>query len=485
MKLKKEFVNSIYNLFGLGLPLVFAVFSIPLIIKNMGDANFGLLTLVWAVVSYFGLFDLGLGRALTQQLSIAIESDFKEKVPEIIFTAVLILFLLGCFAGVLMYIAAPWGVELIKEIPDRQVAINSMYYMAWAMPAIVLTSGFRGILEANHSFGIVNAIRIPMGVFTFLGPLVMVLFFSSRLDNITAVLSFGRVVACFVHMYFALRCMNISFRELKLSRIAAKNLCSTGGWITVSNVISPLMGYADRFLIGLLVSSAAVAYYTTPQEMVTKIWIIPGAITTVIFPLFAALSISDELKKKALFINSIGVVYTITLPICAFVYFFSYELLSLWLNYSFANKSYILLMVFSFGILINCLAHIPYTYLQSVGRANSTALIHIIEFPFYIVSLWFSAKYFAELGVAIAWLFRIMVDTMLMYVMAYKEMKILPYFITIFGYMVFVGTVFITPLFFLENVFVKTVFFTSVLVVFIVLNIKWILRFAGKDKCNI
>lgn len=484
MKFKKEFINTIYNLFGLGLPLIFAVFSIPLIIDNMGDANFGLLTLVWAVVSYFGLFDLGLGRALTQQLAIAIENDFKD-VPVIIFTAVLILFSLGCFAGLLMYVAAPWGVELIKEIPDRQVAINSMYYMAWAMPAIVLTSGFRGILEANHSFGIVNAIRIPMGAFTFLGPLVMVLFFSSRLDNITAVLSFGRIVACFVHMYFALRCMNISFHEFKLSSAVGKNLCSTGGWITVSNIISPLMGYADRFLIGLLVSAAAVAYYTTPQEMVTKIWIIPGAITTVIFPLFAAFSISDGFKKRALFINSIGVVYTITLPICAFVYFFSFELLSVWLNGIFAGKSYILLMVFSFGIFINCLAHIPYTYLQSIGRSNSTALIHIMEFPFYIISLWFAAKYFAELGVVIAWLFRIIVDTILMYVMAYKEIKKPPYLASISGYIIFVGIVFTMPLFFLESVFIKSVIFIGMLIVFIVLNMKWILRFAGKDKCNI
>ena len=34
-----------------------------------------------------------------------------------------------------------------------------------------------------------------------------------------------------------------------------------GAWITVSNVLSPIMTVADRFLIGSLVSVSAVALY--------------------------------------------------------------------------------------------------------------------------------------------------------------------------------------------------------------------------------
>ena len=59
--------HTFYNLLGLGLPLLAAVVTIPVLVSELGDARFGLLTLIWAVVSYFGLFDLGLGRALTLQ----------------------------------------------------------------------------------------------------------------------------------------------------------------------------------------------------------------------------------------------------------------------------------------------------------------------------------------------------------------------------------------------------------------------------------
>ena len=61
--------NVLWNLVGAGLPLLVAIFVIPILIKNIGTARFGVLTLAWAVVGYFSLFDLGLGRAITKLAS--------------------------------------------------------------------------------------------------------------------------------------------------------------------------------------------------------------------------------------------------------------------------------------------------------------------------------------------------------------------------------------------------------------------------------
>ena len=56
--------NTIWNIVGQSLPLLLAVVAIPLLIRRLGVDRFGVLTLAWALVGYFGLFDLGLGRAL-------------------------------------------------------------------------------------------------------------------------------------------------------------------------------------------------------------------------------------------------------------------------------------------------------------------------------------------------------------------------------------------------------------------------------------
>ena len=57
--------------------------------------------------------------------------------------------------------------------------------------------------------------------------------------------------------------------------------------MTVSNIVSPLMNSADRFLIGAILSMTAVAYYVTPYEVVTKLWIITEwdrSVTTLLLP---------------------------------------------------------------------------------------------------------------------------------------------------------------------------------------------------------
>ncbi|MCZ7592513.1 MAG: oligosaccharide flippase family protein [Kiritimatiellae bacterium] len=58
--------NTVWNLVGMCAPMAVALFAIPLLIKGLGTERFGLLSLVWMLVGYFGVFDLGLGQALTK-----------------------------------------------------------------------------------------------------------------------------------------------------------------------------------------------------------------------------------------------------------------------------------------------------------------------------------------------------------------------------------------------------------------------------------
>jgi O-antigen/teichoic acid export membrane protein len=58
--------NVVWNLIGGGAPMLVAVFCIPILAKGLGTDRFGVLALAWALIGYTSLFDLGLGRALTQ-----------------------------------------------------------------------------------------------------------------------------------------------------------------------------------------------------------------------------------------------------------------------------------------------------------------------------------------------------------------------------------------------------------------------------------
>lgn len=410
--------NTTFNLIGLGAPLLVAVATIPPLIHALGADRFGLLTMVWAVVSYFGLFDLGLGRALTQQLSLAFARGEDASVGPLTTTATVLMAVLGVIGGIAMALGAPYGVDLIKNVPDRAEAIRAVYAMALAMPAIILTSGFRGVLEAKAAFGIVNMIRLPLGLFTFLGPLAVVWAGHASLDLIALVLAIGRMVGCLVHVYFAWRVLTPVQRKLHVGISEMKLLAASGGWLTVSNIISPIMGYIDRFVIGALVSASAVAYYATPNEMATKIWIIPGAVTAVLFPAFAARMASHDGDNFGLVRASVTTLFITILPITAGIAVFARELLTLWISADFAAHSATLLQIFAVSILINCMAQIPFTLIQSAGQPRVTAMLHCGILPIYLFSLWLLTRHFGVIGAAWAWFLRMIIDACTLFVLS-------------------------------------------------------------------
>jgi O-antigen/teichoic acid export membrane protein len=117
------------------------------------------------------------------------------------------------------------------------------------------------------------------------------------------------------------------------------------------------MGYLDRFVIGLTVSLSAVSYYVTPYEIITRLWIIPGALTAVLFPRFSQEKSLEQGNTVTLFRQGVLVIFLLVYPISLAIAMFSQELLTLWLDVDFAQKSYRLLQVFAFGILLSCVAH--------------------------------------------------------------------------------------------------------------------------------
>jgi O-antigen/teichoic acid export membrane protein len=180
--------------------------------------------------------------------------------------------------------------------------------------------------------------------------------------------------------------------------------------MTVANIINPIMVQMDRFLIGGVLSAAAVAYYTTPFELVTKFWFISNSVLGVMFPAFATSFVQDRGRTSLIFERGIKYVFLILFPLVLGTIVLAHELLTLWLGADFARQSTRVLQCLAVGVFLNGLAQVASALLQGVGRPDLTALLHVIELPFYLVSAWLLIHAHGIEGAALAWTTRTALD---------------------------------------------------------------------------
>jgi O-antigen/teichoic acid export membrane protein len=194
-------------------------------------------------------------------------------------------------------------------------------------------------------------------------------------------------------------------------------LLSFGGWTSVSNVIGPLMVYMDRFFIGAIISVSAVAYYTTPYEVVSRLTVVPVAIMGVLFPAFSTILAQQRGSALRLFERGLSYILLVLFPLTLLVVTFAAEGLDIWLGWEFAQNSSSVLRWLAVGVFINGLARMPYAVIQAQGRPDITAKLHLIELPIYVGLLWWLVHEYGFLGAAVTWVVRIAVDTVCLFVM--------------------------------------------------------------------
>lgn len=413
--------NTISSLAAQAVPVLVSLFAIPILIGQLGTDRFGVLTLAWVVIGYFSLFDFGLGRALTQLLAEQLGLGEQEKLSSLTWTSLLLMLGLGLTGAAILVAVTPWLVysALKVPLPLQQETLASFYLLSASIPCVIVTAGLRGILEVLQRFDLINAIRIPAGIFNYLGP-VLVLPFSRSLVPVVLVLAASRLITCLAHYLLCLRAFPYLKGRIEFSKEVLPRLLRFGGWMTVSNVISPLLAYVDRFLIGAVVSISAAAYYATPSEAVSRLSLVAGTIANVMFPAFATSYIQDRKYTELLFVRSLRYLSFVLLPVVLVGTTLSQEILSLWLGSEFASHSYRVAQWILIGIYVNSLAQIALCLVQAVGKPDLSARLHFVEAPLYLVGLyWLVSKAGIE-GAALAWLARVTADMVLLFALIQK-----------------------------------------------------------------
>lgn len=412
--------NTLWNLAGQSFTLLIAFFTIPSIIHGMGTERFGIFTLNVAIIYYFTFFDFGLGFALTHLLSQKLEQKSPaDKFIPLIWSTLITLFVISLIIMLFILCCARPAVKDWLSIPSylQKETLISLYLFVFVIPLILINSGLRGIINAHHRFDLVNAVEIPITALRFLLPLIT-LFYTNNLTFIILGLVIAQIFAFLFYFLGANQLTHFFKSPAYIDRSSIKTLFQYGGWLTITQFNAAIMIYTDRLLLGVLTSMKSVAYYTTPYDIITKLWIIPASVAG---PLFAKVSSKYKMYFEEIrdsYIRGLKYVFILIFPIVLIILSFAKEGLHLWLGIEFAENSSLILQWLSLGIFVSSLAQISLNLITGAGRPDLSAKLHLIELPFYLGALWLLITNLGAMGAAIAWVVRASIDAMILFIIS-------------------------------------------------------------------
>ena len=381
--------NTLLNVVGQIAPALVALVTIPSIIRGLGTEGYGVFSLALIVLGYFGLFDLGLGRATTKFVAEYLGQDNAKQLPGLVWTSLGLQLLLGSLGGILLAAAAPLLVSKVLNIAPALVteAETTFFFLAPSLPVVLGAATLQGVLAAGQRFDLVNAVNIPSSSLSFLIP-AAALPLGFGLPGIVLLLLGAKLAAGLAYLVLCLRVFPSLKHAFSFDRKLLRPLFVFGGWVAVSNTLSPILTYLERFLIASLLSVGMLTFYAAPYEMVSRAVILPVALASTIFPAFSYYGPNDRLALKELFFRSLKWILFVMTPVAILFAVFAGEILLFWLGQNFAQRSTALFQILALTFFLHAFAHLPLAAIQGLGRPDLKAKLDLVQVPLFIGLLW-------------------------------------------------------------------------------------------------
>ena len=403
--------NSAILTVGTVVQTVIALITVPLYLSQLGEERFGVWVIAGLVISYFGLLDRGLGTAVQNEL--ARLGDSPREQARIVWTAAALNTVVGVLAAIGVIVAGEIVFARVIDIPEflRVESVQALPELAATVPFVTVAAIFQGTLMARGRVATVSVLETLRLLALQLVPLAFVYWQSPDLRW----LALGVLVAVSVSTaVYVAACIVLVLRPHVWGRPAreiAVRLFHYGKWVTATSVLTPLLDYSDRVVIGAVRGASAVAAYSIPYNLTARLTIIPLNVIRVAFPRFSA---ADPRESQAMAVKALAAVAAVTAPAAVFGSMISGPFFEWWLGGDIADQAAPISAILFAGFWVNGLGYVPFALLQAQGRPDRPAHFHALELVPFLIVLGLGVYLAGPIGGAVAWSLRALTDAVLL-----------------------------------------------------------------------
>ncbi|NHN92263.1 flippase [Acetobacter sicerae] len=447
MNSSKSTMNFIYNALGSILPIIISLATVPLYIHLLGLSRYGIVTLSWVLLGYFGFLDFGMSRASANALARLPEEDIRSR-SKVFMTTLYSNMMMGTVGGLGMYFLGGFILlHVVKIEPDLIHETQQAYpWMAAMLPFGMLGGVLIGALESRERFLAANILGTTGNIISQILPLACAWLITPSLTIVIPAILLSRVI--FVMSGFILVAQKE--KELRIQDFSMewlKKLFGYGSWVSISAFLNPILDSLNQVVIGAMLNAAAVAKYSVPMTLAIRSQVAATALARTLFPRLSRATHEEAVDTTQKSVGALAYGFAV---ICGPAILFSFTFLHFWIGEKFAVESGTVAEILLFGAWTNGVAFIPYNFLQAQGRPHVTAIVGMIEILPFLITLWISIHFFGLPGAAMAWTLRVTINALVLLNLSHcitrKMLHLLPVVAMMSGSLLLALLVPMTPL---------------------------------------
>lgn len=345
-QLKKGALLSYANIF---LTNIIGLILTPFIVKSLGDSEYGLYSLIGALIGYLTIMDLGMNNTIVRYVS-KYRAEKDAKGERNFLGAIMIIYfaisVMVAVIGAILYFNLDrfFGdtLTVIEMEKAKIMMIILIVNIMFSLPG----GAFTAICNAYEYFVFPRALNILKYLFRSILVYVILKFGA---DSIGLVIldTIVNILAILISIFYVLKKMKVKFSIGSYDKKLFKNIFSYSIWIFLFAIISQLQWQGGQFVIGARLETVSVAIYAIGIMLGTYYGAFSGAISVLFLPRATQMSVRNssplELTNMMVKIARFSL-FTLMLIFIGFL-FLGRDFIHLWINESYDEAYYIAIII--------------------------------------------------------------------------------------------------------------------------------------------
>jgi len=381
-RLQRSSINVFASLIGYAVPMVVNFAATPLLLHSLGEAVYGLQSLVAIIIGYLAVMDMGLDMPIIKYLAEDRAKDDTMAENRLLSTTVQLYSAIGLIGMIVIVSGAGWLAQNVFQMPAELIPQAVLVFrlagigflgsvgLSWGRAVAMGLQRFEityGVSVVTSTVGVGLGLGMVYAGYGVVGYVLM---------RVCTTLLAG------VAYWIVVRRLVPTFRmQWGIDRSVLKRVRGYVGYGAVNRVLGSLIGRLDQTLIGIWLGVAAAGVYAVPFLIVSSVGYMISYMLGFIFPMASELyslgqldHLRDIFTRSTRFIAALGAMAFIPLLV------FGDLFLQVWVGPSVTSQASgvlrLLVLSFYLGTLLVSLIN---SLVVGIGRIREFTIYGIVR----------------------------------------------------------------------------------------------------------